>query len=80
MERVSKVENDEWMYSVAEAALEDPGALAIDMCRHGKYSEALEMLETFTETSAMVRRLELKVRRCQEGRISGEGFPYFAMV
>ena len=59
---------------------EDAVRIAVTMCKRGEYREALEKLATQTEPSAMVRRLEQKVRRCQEGQVPPERFPHFEFV
>ncbi len=84
-ERDSEVEGmagpagDEWMYILERAAV-DPVGIAVAMCKRGEYSEALNSLQKLAaqaEPSAMVRRLERKVRRCQEGQVPPERFPHF---
>ena len=75
-------EGNEWMYILERAAL-DPVGTAVDMCKRGEYREAFKELEGLAaqaEPSAMVRRLEQKVRRCQEGQVPPERFPHFEVV
>ena len=67
---------DEWMYKLDRAA-KDTVRIAVDMCKRGEYSEALVSLEAQTEPSAMVRRLEQKVLRCQEGQVPPDRFRHF---
>ena len=61
-------------------AAKDTVRIAVDMCKRGDYVEALEKLAAQEEPSAMVRRLEQKVRRCQEGHVLPERFPHFEFV
>ena len=72
-------EGDEWMYKL-ERAKKDTVGIAVDMCKRGLYSEALEALAAEVEPSAMVQRLERKVQRCQEGHVPPEQFPHFEVV
>ena len=82
-ERESEVEaggegpaGDEWMYKLERAA-KDTVRIVVDMCKRGEYSEALVSLAAQVEPSAMVRRLEQKVRRCQDGQVPPERFRHF---
>ena len=80
-ERESEVQEsgcagDEWMYKLERAA-KDTVRIAVDMCKRGEYSEALHELAAQAEPSAMVRRLEQKVLRCQEGQVPPERFQHF---
>ena len=58
----------------------DPVHIVVDMCKRGEYREALEMLAAQAKPSALVRRLEQKVRRCQEGQVPPFWFPHFEFV
>ena len=75
-----KKEGDEWMYILEQREAQDTVRIAVAMCKRGEYREALENLATQVDPSAMVRRLEEKVRRCQEGQVPPERFPYFEVV
>ena len=75
-----KKEGDEWMYILEQREAQDTVRIAVAMCKRGEYREALEKLAAQVEPSAMVRRLEEKVRRCQEGQVPPERFPYFEVV
>ena len=72
-----KKEGDEWMYILEQQDAQDTVRIVVDMCKRGAYSEALKALEAQAGPSAMVRRLEQKVRRCQEGQVPPERFPHF---
>ena len=75
-----KKEGDEWMYILEQRDAQDTVRIAVAMCKRGEYSEALEKLAAQAEPSAMVRRLEQKVRLCQEGRVPPDRFPHFEFV
>ena len=72
-----KKEGDEWMYIMQQQDAQDTVRIAVDMCKHGDYVEALERLAAQAEPSAMVRRLKHKVRRCQDGHVPPDLFPHF---
>ena len=74
--RVTNPNKDqEWMYNL-DAVL-DPVSRAVEACQRGEYSEALVLLAAQAEPSAMVRRLEQTVRRCQEEQVPPEWFQHF---
>ena len=74
--RVSNPDNtEEWMYNLDTVL--DPVSRAVEACQRGEYSKALVLLAAQAGPSAMVRRLEQKVRRCQEGQVPPERFRHF---
>ena len=70
---------DEWMYQLERAA-KDTVRIVVDMSKRGEYSDALHEPAAQAEPSAMVQRLEQKVRRCQEGQVPPGRFPHFEFV
>ena len=77
--RVSDPNNKEECLYNLDTVL-DPVSRAIEAVERGEYSEALVLLAAQAEPSAMVQRLEQKVRRCLEGQVLPERFPHFGFV
>ena len=65
------------MYILEQQDAQDTVRIVVDMCKRGDYVEALERLAAQAEPSAMVRRLEQKVLRCQEGQVPPKRFQHF---